>query len=281
MEQGSAVQMETGERPAPPDGPRQGGALPASFDLTGRVAVVTGARRGIGRAIAQALAGQGAAVVVHHAGGDEEAGDAEAVAAAIAAGGGTAWAACADFSGRGSGAGLGAWALAAAGRADIVVLNASMETHEEVEDIGLESFELQMRVNLAEPLFLLQALVPGMVRRRWGRILTVGSTQQCRPSARKMVYGATKAAQMNWVLSLARQFGPHGVTVNNVAPGVIATARNAGQVEEEGARLVQGIPARRLGTPQDVAGAALLLCSDAGAYINGSNLWVDGGRHIG
>jgi len=82
---------------------------------------------------------------------------------------------------------------------------------------------------------------------------------------------------MNWGLGLARQFGPHGVTVNNLAPGVIATARNAAQIRAEGAKLVGGIPARRLGTPKDLAGAALLLCPDAGSSINGANLWVDGG----
>ncbi len=161
------------------------------------------------------------------------------------------------------------------------MLNASIEIHEDFGEIEPESFARQVQVNLAEPLTLLQALLPPMVQRGWGRVLAIGSTQQCRPSPRKLVYAATKAAQMNWVLNLARELGPHGITVNNLAPGVIATARNTVQIETEGAKLVRGIPAGRLGQPQDLAGAALLLCSNAGGYINGTNLWVDGGRHIG
>ena len=92
------------------------------------------------------------------------------------------------------------------------------------------------------------------------------------------VYAGTKAAQLNWALSLARQFGSQGVTVNNLGPGVILTARNRDQMAVEGETLVQRIPAGRLGRPDDLVGAALLLCSDASAYINGINLFVDGGR---
>jgi NAD(P)-dependent dehydrogenase (short-subunit alcohol dehydrogenase family) len=92
------------------------------------------------------------------------------------------------------------------------------------------------------------------------------------------VYAATKAAQRNWALSLARQYGGRGVTVNNLAPGAILTARNRDQMATEAEALVQRIPAGRLGRPDDLVGAALLLCSDAGRYINGVNLFVDGGR---
>lgn len=84
--------------------------------------------------------------------------------------------------------------------------------------------------------------------------------------------------QLNWTLSLARQFGGQGVTVNNLAPGAILTARNRDQMAIEGETLAQRIPAGRLGRPDDLVGAAMLLCSDAGRYINGVNLFVDGGR---
>lgn len=251
------------------------------FDLTGRVALVTGGRRGIGQAIAQALAGQGAAVACHHAGSAEEQADAEAVVRDIEAAGGTAWALGADFAQPGAGEHLACDVLAVAGRCDILVLNASIEIHEAFGMINAESFAQQIQVNLAEPLTLLQALVPPMAMRRWGRVLAIGSTQQCRPSPQKLIYAATKAAQTNWVMNLARQFGPYGITVNNLAPGVIATDRNTAQIETEELELLAGIPARRIGTPRDVVGAALLLCSDAGSYINGANLWVDGGRSIG
>jgi NAD(P)-dependent dehydrogenase (short-subunit alcohol dehydrogenase family) len=108
--------------------------------------------------------------------------------------------------------------------------------------------------------------------------LTIGSVQQMRPHPKMMVYAGTKAAQWNWMRNLARQFGGKGVTVNNLAPGAILTARNRDQMAVEGAALVERIPAGRLGQPNDLCGAAALLCSDAGAYINGVNLYVDGGR---
>jgi NAD(P)-dependent dehydrogenase (short-subunit alcohol dehydrogenase family) len=117
-----------------------------------------------------------------------------------------------------------------------------------------------------------------MAERGWGRVVTIGSVQQERPHPAMLVYAGTKAAQLNWALSLARQFGANGVTVNNLAPGAILTARNRDQMEVEAAALMQRIPAGRLGRPGDLVGAAMLLCSDAGSYINGANLFVDGGR---
>lgn len=250
------------------------------FDLTGRVALITGARRGIGRAIATALSAQGAAVVVHHADGAEEAEDASEVLADIHARGGRGTALAADFSKPGAGSRLARGALAAFDRVDVLVLNASIEILEPFGSVCPASFDRQVAVNLRAPLELLQALLPGMAQRGWGRVLAIGSTQQLRPSPAKLIYGATKAAQQNWVLNLARQLGSRGVTVNNLAPGVIATARNHAQLAAEGAELVQRIPVGRIGMPEDLVGAALLLCSDAGRYITGADLYVDGGRHI-
>ncbi len=261
-------------RPAPVPHPLAG------FDLTGRVALVTGARRGIGCAIATALAAQGAAVVVHHADGAGEAEDAGEVLADIRARGGRGIALAADFSQHSAGSRLAEGVLAAFGRVDVLVLNASIEILEPFGSVCPASFDRQVAVNLRAPLELLQALLPGMAQRGWGRVLAIGSTQQLRPSPAKLVYAATKAAQQNWVLNLARQLGSRGVTVNNLAPGVIATARNQAQLAAEGAKLVQRIPVGRIGTPEDIMGAALLLCSDAGRYITGADLYVDGGRHI-
>src|SRR4029079_4627295 len=141
-------------------------------------------------------------------------------------------------------------------------------------------FDRQIAVNLRTTMELLQTLVPPMAERGWGRGVTIGSVQQERPHPAMLVYAGTKAAQRNWTLSLARQFGGQGVTVNNLAPGAILTARNRAQMATEGDALVQRIPAGRPGKPDDLAGPALLLCSDAGAYINGVNLYVDGGRSI-
>ena len=96
-----------------------------------------------------------------------------------------------------------------------------------------------------------------------------------------LVYAGAKAAQHNWALNLARQCAGKGVTVNNLAPGIIATARNRDQLAAAGEELRQKVPVGRLGRPDDLVGAAMLLCSDAGSYINGISLMVDGGRSVG
>jgi NAD(P)-dependent dehydrogenase (short-subunit alcohol dehydrogenase family) len=249
------------------------------FRLDGRTALVTGARREIGRAIALALAGVGARLAIHHAGSAEEARDAAAVVAEITAAGGAAQAFAQDFAEDDAGTNLAA-AVTAWAPIDILVLNASIEIPEDWQAISRAHFDRQIAVNLRTTLELLQALVPAMGERGWGRVLTIGSVQQVLPHPAMMVYAGTKAAQLNWAMNLARQFGGRGVTVNNLAPGAILTARNRDQMAREGATLTQRIPVGRLGTPDDLVGAALLLCSDAGRYITGGNLYVDGGRHM-
>jgi glucose 1-dehydrogenase len=249
----------------------------ASFRLSGRTALVTGARREIGRAIALGLAGAGARLAIHHAGSAVEASDAAAVVQEIQSLGGVAAAFGQDFvcddAGRHLAAAVTAWAPV-----DILVLNASIELPEDFSAITREHFDRQIAVNLRSTLELLQTLVPPMAERGWGRVVTIGSVQQERPHPAMFVYAGTKATQLNWAMSLARQFGGRGVTVNNLAPGAILTARNRDQMAVEGEALAQRIPAGRLGRPDDLVGAAMLLCSDAGAYINGVNLFVDGGR---
>jgi len=249
------------------------------FRLTGRTALVTGARREIGRAIALAFASAGARLAIHHAGTEEENAGAASVVREIEQAGGTARAFGQDFALDDSGHSL-ATAVTAWSPIDILVLNASIELPEPYQDITRDRFDRQIAVNLRSPMELLQDLVPAMAARGWGRVVTIGSVQQVLPHPRMMVYAGTKAAQLNWAWNLARQFGGRGVTVNNLAPGAIQTARNRVQLASEGEALVQRIPAGRLGQPDDLTGAALLLCSDAGSYINGANLYVDGGRAI-
>ena len=187
------------------------------FRLNGRTALVTGARREIGRAIALTLAELGASLAIHHAGSAEEAADADAVVQEIEQSGGVARAFGQDFScddaGRLLAASVSAWAAV-----DILVLNASIELPEAYEDISRAHFDQQIAVNLRTPLELLQILVPPMAERGWGRVLTIGSVQQMRPHPKMMVYAGTKAAQWNWMRNLARQFGGKGVTVIRGVP---------------------------------------------------------------
>ena len=249
----------------------------AAFRLNGRTALVTGARREIGRAIALGLAGAGARLAIHHAGTEEERSDADAVVRTIQADGGEARHFAQDLIQDNAGHALAA-TVTAWEPVDILVLNASIELPEPFDSISREHFDRQIAINLRSAMELLQDLVPAMAERGWGRVVTIGSVQQEKPHPAMFVYAATKAAQLNWARSLARQFGGQGVTVNNLAPGAIRTARNRLQMETEAEALIQRIPAGRLGRPEDLAGAALLLCSDAGSYINGANLFVDGGR---
>jgi glucose 1-dehydrogenase len=252
------------------------------FDLTGRRALVTGARRGIGKAIALAFAAQGAEVAIHHAGTDDEARDADAVMQEIEQLGGVGRAFPADFSDSGAGTRLAKHVSEMFGPVDILVLNASIEILEEYEAISEQTFDRQIAINLRAPMELVQSLLPGMKARGWGRVLAIGSIQQIKPHPEMLVYAGTKSAQMNWVRNLARHVGSGGVTINNLAPGAIWTARNDTRMADPVSRsqMEQRIPLGRVGTPQDLAGAALLLCSNAGSYINGANLFVDGGLSV-
>jgi NAD(P)-dependent dehydrogenase (short-subunit alcohol dehydrogenase family) len=160
------------------------------------------------------------------------------------------------------------------------VINASIEILEPWQAIDRAHFDRQIQVNLWATLALLQALMPGMETRGWGRVVTIGSVQQLQPHPRMLVYAGTKAAQHNWAVNLARQAGGPGVTINNLSPGVIATARNRDQLATDGGKLLSRVPLGRIGAPLDLVGAALLLCSDAGAYIHGADIRVDGGRSV-
>lgn len=258
-------------------------ALGASmFDLTGRRALVTGGRRGIGRAIALAFAARGAQVAIHHSGTEDESRDARAVVQEIERQGGASQAFPADFSDSGTGARLAERVASQFGPIDILVLNASIEILEDYESISEETFDRQIAINLRAPMELIQGLLPGMKARGWGRVLAIGSIQQLKPHPQMLIYASTKSAQLNWVRNLARHVGGGGVTVNNLAPGAIWTARNDSQLSDPDtrSRIEQRIPLGRLGKPEDLVGAALLLCSEAGSYINGADFLVDGGLGV-
>ncbi len=252
-------------------------ASPAcSFDLSGRRALVTGSSRGIGAAIALGLAEAGADVVVHFTGREEEA--REVARSAEVLGVRTA-VVQADLSADGAARRVYDGAVAGLGGVDILVLNASVQTRKDWLAFTREDVDWHVAVNYRSSFELLQLCAPGMIERKWGRLLAIGSVQETKPHPQMLVYSSLKHAQTGLVLGLAPQLAPHGITANNLAPGVILTDRNTAALSDAdyAEKVRAAIPAGFLGESADCVGAALLLCSDAGRYITGQNLFVDGG----
>ena len=233
--------------------------------------LVTGSTQGIGKAIAAAFVKEGYDVIVHCSADLQKA---ENVKREIGA-----WrAVTADLSRMDEVKGL----LEKTGEVDCLILNASVQKKQKWNEIDEESMDLQITVNLKSTLLLMQAYYPAMKEKGWGRIVTVGSVNQYRNHPELPMYAATKCAVMSLVKNIAKQAAPYGVTVNNIAPGAIATPRNAAIYESDELRkaVEATIPMGRFGQAEDCVGAVLLLCSDAGAYITGSDVVMDGGLRL-
>ena len=163
-----------------------------------------------------------------------------------------------------------------------MVLNASVQYKAPWQEISLNACYEQLNCNLVSSMVLMQQAVPHMLSQNWGRIITIGSVQETKPHPDMLVYSASKAAQTNMVRSLAAQLAPHGITVNNVAPGVIATDRNKEALSdpEYAQKVSDSIPMGYYGMPEDLSGAVSLLCSHEGRYITGQSIYVDGGKSL-
>lgn len=249
------------------------------FSLRGKTALVTGSSRGIGRAIARALAAAGADVVIHGSHDDEVL---RGTAAEITAAGGKAHACAADLGDEAAVRRLAKESAAFTGKLDILVLNASVQCYQTIEDFTPEELSRQAAVNLQSSFMLIQAVLPGMKERHWGRLLAIGSVNQWKPSAKLAIYAAGKCALSNLMMNCAKQYAACGITANNLAPGVITTDRNREALKDEAykQKILDMIPAARFGTPEECAGLALLLCSDMGAYLTGADIPVTGGMHM-
>ena len=239
------------------------------FNLKNKKALITGSTQGIGLAIAELFVKQGATVYVHGRTMDKCA----AVAAKI---GGKP--VIADLSAPDCADQL----YEQTGDIDILVQNASLQIRDDMMHIPDEDLDKQYHTNLRSTLRLVQKYIPHMMKQHWGRIVAVGSINQYKQNTTLALYASTKSAQYNMVQALAREYSRYGITVNGLAPGVIATPRNQDVLENADTveRLLDGIPARRLGKPEDIAPACLLLCSEEGGYITGTDLIVDGGMHL-
>lgn len=249
------------------------------FDLKRKKALITGSSRGIGKAIAIGLASYGADVIVHYTERTEEA---EQVVQTILKNGGNAFAVKKNLLDRNCAGEIFHEVEQKCGGIDILVLNASIQYKKAWEDITLEDFDDQMSINVRASLSLIQRAVPYMKKNKWGRIVTVGSVQEYKPHPDMLVYAASKAAQTMMVRSLASQLALDGITVNNICPGVILTDRNKAAYLDERYRkeVTSSIPMGYWGNPEDCIGGVLLLCSDAGRYITGESLLIDGGKSL-
>lgn len=249
------------------------------FSLKGKRALITGSSRGIGKAIALSFAEAGADVVVHYAGNQRQA---DEVVSQIRDMGRKAFAIQMNLSESDCAERIWQEVESHFGGVDILVLNASQQIKKPWEAITLDDFDNQIAVNIRSSLMLMQKTVPYMKQKGWGRILAIGSVQEHKPHPDMLVYSASKAAQTMMVRSLASQLAPNGITVNNLAPGVIMTDRNLDAFSDETYRqkVTNLIPAGFWGEPKDCVGAAILLCSEAGRYITGQTLLVDGGKAL-
>ncbi|HEY8414543.1 MAG TPA: 3-oxoacyl-[acyl-carrier-protein] reductase, partial [Thermaerobacter sp.] len=243
--------------------------------LDRRTALVTGGSRGIGRAIAEALAAEGARVAINYR---NSAAAAEEVVAAIRARGGEALAIQADVADGQQATRLVEQAVEAfGGRLDILVNNAGITRDALLLRMKPEQWDEVLDTNLRSLFFTCKAAARVMLRQRAGRIINIASVVGLTGNAGQVNYVAAKAGVIGFTRALARELGSRGITVNAIAPGLIATDMTEQLSAEHRGALEQRIALGRLGTPEDVAHAAVFLASDRAAYITGQVLVVDGG----
>jgi NAD(P)-dependent dehydrogenase (short-subunit alcohol dehydrogenase family) len=249
------------------------------FDLSGKVALITGSSRGIGRAIAEAMAAFGARVVVSSR--KREA--CEEVRASIAKAGGEAVVVPCNIGSKDELARLVEETNRLLGPIDVLVCNAAVNPHfgpsQEIPD---SAFDKVMATNIRSNHWLCQMTIPSMAARGGGAVIIVSSIGGLKGSERLGAYGISKAADMQMARNLAVEWGPRNVRVNCIAPGLVRTdfARALWENPEIYAKTIQTYPLRRIGEPDELAGAAVFLASRAGAFVTGQTLVVDGGATI-
>ena len=249
------------------------------FELSGKTALITGSGQVIGRATAVLLAKQGAKVIINWNSNDAKA---AVTMEAVKEAGGEYLAWKYDISRPSLREDFEKFMADNDITVDILVLNASVQVRNEWEKITPEEFDMQMHTNFRASLQLIQACVPGMRAKKWGRIVTVGSVQQSRPNTAMAVYAATKAAQNNLCMTLCGQLAGDGITINNIAPGAVETVRNEVVLSDPDYRkmIENAIPVGFVGQSEDIAPTILLLVSEEGRYITGADIPIDGGMSI-
>ncbi|MFI4876295.1 MAG: SDR family NAD(P)-dependent oxidoreductase [Blastopirellula sp. JB062] len=249
--------------------------LPALFDLTGRNVLVTGGSKGIGKTIARALSEAGANVCITSrnmqelsAARNEILGDREAIVACFVC----------DMADRSAVDAMAEWVLEEFGRVDILFNNAGTNQPQSLLETTDESWDRVLEINFTSCMRLARKLAPGMIENGWGRIIHLSSVLAVASNPGRGNYSGTKGALSAMTRAHALELGPHGVTVNCLAPGPIATDLTMGLLDaEQKKRFAARTALLRWGETRDLIGPALLLASDAGAYITGTTLLVEGG----
>jgi 3-oxoacyl-[acyl-carrier protein] reductase len=245
------------------------------FDLTGKVALVTGASRGIGRAIAERLAGQGATVVAA-ARGDH----ADACVSEMRAAGRSAEALALDVTDAAAVEGVPAGIVSRHGRLEIVVSNAGITRDQLLMRMKRDDWDAVLATNLTATFVLAQAAMRPMLKQRGGRIIAVSSVVGQMGNAGQTNYAASKAGLIGFAKALAREVASRGITVNVIAPGMIDTDMTRAIQERAQVDWSAQIPLGRLGSVDEVAAAACYLASDEASYITGHVLAVNGGMYM-
>ena len=253
--------------------------------LSGKTALVTGASRNIGRAIALAFAAEGADLVLNTRVNREEL---DAVAAECRKAGGRVLPVLADIADAAAVTAMVGQAEAELGGIDVLVCNAAIRPHLALDATSIEEWHRVVAVNLHSAFYLARALVPGMKARRRGSIIALGGQSSLTGRPNTAAVTAAKTGLLGLIRALAAELGPFGVRANMVVPGMIDTERRYAQWYPEfreappgAAEHLKQIPLGRLGTPEDIADACVFLASDASSYVTGDTIRVMGGRLIG
>jgi 3-oxoacyl-[acyl-carrier protein] reductase len=253
--------------------------------LAGKVALVTGASRNIGRAIALAFAAEGADLVLNTRANADEL---EAVAAECRKAGVRVVSALADIADPAAVSGMVERGIAELGGIDVLVCNAAIRPHRSIEETSLEEWHRVIAVDLHSAFYLSRAVVPSMKQRGGGSIIALGGQSSITGRPNTAAVTAAKSGLLGLVRALAAELGPSGIRVNMVVPGFIDTERRYADWYPEfrerppGApEQLKDIPLRRLGRPEDIAQACVFLAGEASAYVTGDTLRVMGGRVIG
>jgi NAD(P)-dependent dehydrogenase (short-subunit alcohol dehydrogenase family) len=246
-----------------------------AVSLKGRVAVVTGASKGLGKQIAESLATAGAAVAIVARNDDLLKG----VAEKIRARGGTVEWLAADVSDETAVAAVAEHVIGKLGGCDILVNNAGINNRKPLEDFTLAEWNQVIGVNLTGAFLLCRAFVPGMKKKKFGRILNTTSTMSHVSLPNRSVYSASKAGLLGMTKALALELASFNITANGISPGPFATEMNTHLLEDpkKNREFMARIPLGRWGRPEEVGSLAVYLCSDAAGFITGTDIVIDGG----